>query len=185
MQFRFIVGPSIYWGSSPCAGLQVVTQSTHLSKECNPPTGFKPTPFRNSASKVAGLQVHATIPKRCLSCRFEALFNFEEVFAPDQMFETKLLQMCLFSIIFTSLHYFKLSFSLLFYVISTYIIKFPPWFPVLPAWFHTFFAFQPTFPAFPRWFPEYKFPSHSSYSNHYSPHFLHYLPPIPQSVFYT
>ena len=25
-----------------------------------PPTGTEPTPFRNSASKVAGLQVHAT-----------------------------------------------------------------------------------------------------------------------------
>ena len=27
-----------------------------------PPTGIEPTPFRNSASKVAGLQVHATTP---------------------------------------------------------------------------------------------------------------------------
>ena len=27
-----------------------------------PPTGIEPTPFRNSASEVAGLQVHATTP---------------------------------------------------------------------------------------------------------------------------
>ena len=27
-----------------------------------PITGFEPTPFRNSASKVGGLQVHATTP---------------------------------------------------------------------------------------------------------------------------
>ena len=27
-----------------------------------PPTGIEPMPFRNSASKVAGLQVHATTP---------------------------------------------------------------------------------------------------------------------------
>ena len=27
-----------------------------------PPTGIEPTPFQNLASKVAGLQVHATIP---------------------------------------------------------------------------------------------------------------------------
>ena len=27
-----------------------------------PPTGIEPTPFRNSTSKVAGLQVHATTP---------------------------------------------------------------------------------------------------------------------------
>ena len=27
-----------------------------------PPTGIEPTPFRNSASKVAGLQVPATTP---------------------------------------------------------------------------------------------------------------------------
>ena len=27
-----------------------------------PPTGTEPTPFRNSASRVAGLQVHATTP---------------------------------------------------------------------------------------------------------------------------
>ena len=26
------------------------------------PTGIEPTPFRNSACKVAGLQVHATTP---------------------------------------------------------------------------------------------------------------------------
>ena len=27
-----------------------------------PPTGFEPIPFQNSASKVAGLQLHATTP---------------------------------------------------------------------------------------------------------------------------
>ena len=47
----------------PRAGLQVVEQWTHLSKEgLLSPTGIAPTPFRNSASKVAGLQAHATTP---------------------------------------------------------------------------------------------------------------------------
>ena len=40
MESRFIVrsqlGPSIWSGSSSSAGLQVVTQSTHLSKDCYP-----------------------------------------------------------------------------------------------------------------------------------------------------
>ena len=40
MEFRFIVksqlGPSIYSGSSPSAGLQVVTHSNHLPKDCYP-----------------------------------------------------------------------------------------------------------------------------------------------------
>ena len=39
--------------------------------------------------------------------------------APDQMCETKFLQMCSFSIISTSLHSFNLSFLLLFYAVST------------------------------------------------------------------
>ena len=45
--------------------------------------------------------------------------------APGQMWETKFLQMTLFSIILTSLHSLNLSFPLLFYVISTAILKFP------------------------------------------------------------
>ena len=70
MKSRFIVrshlGPSIYSGSSPGYGLQVVTQSTHLSKEFYPPTGIEPTPCRNSASKVARLQVYASTPGQLL-----------------------------------------------------------------------------------------------------------------------
>ena len=46
--------------------------------------------------------------------------------ATDQMCETTFLQMCSFSIILTSLHSLSLSFPLLFYVISTAILKFPP-----------------------------------------------------------
>ena len=41
--------------------------------------------------------------------------------APDQMCETKFLQMCSFSIILTSVHLFPV----LFYIISTTILKFP------------------------------------------------------------
>ena len=63
-------------------------------------------------------------------------------FAPDQMFENNLLQMCLFSIILTSLHSFSLSLPLLFYVISTAILKFPPWFPESLTWFLTFLHFN-------------------------------------------
>ena len=81
--------------------------------------------------------------------------------------------MCLFSNILTSLHSLNLSFSLLFYVISTAILKFPPWFSASPPWFPTFFAFPPRLPAFPRWFPAPAFPSHSSHFHLYSLHFPH------------
>ena len=43
-----------------------------------------------------------------------------------QMCETKFLQMCLFFTILTSLHSLNLLFPLLFYIISTAILKFPP-----------------------------------------------------------
>ena len=39
----------------------MTTRSTHLSKDCYPPSGIEPTQLLNLASKVAGLQVHATI----------------------------------------------------------------------------------------------------------------------------
>ena len=46
LESRFIVrsqlGPSIQSGSSPSAGLQVVTQSTHLSKNCYPQLASNP-----------------------------------------------------------------------------------------------------------------------------------------------
>ena len=45
--------------------------------------------------------------------------------APDQMCETKFLQICSFSNILTSLRSLNLSFPLLFYAISTAIPKFP------------------------------------------------------------
>ena len=53
-----------------------------------PPTGIEPTPFRNSASKVAGLQVHATtlvvtlltlfkkrLQRRCISMTFAKMLR--------------------------------------------------------------------------------------------------------------
>ena len=60
--FRFQLVPRIQSGSSPSAGLQKVTQSSHLSKNCYLPTRIESTPFQNSASKVAGLLVHASTP---------------------------------------------------------------------------------------------------------------------------
>ena len=39
---RSLLVPSIYSGSSLCAGLQMVTQSTHLSKGCCPKLVFDP-----------------------------------------------------------------------------------------------------------------------------------------------
>ena len=66
LESRFIVrsqlGPSIQLGSSPSAGLQVVTQSTHLSKDYYPQLVSNPHRSPNSVSKVAELQVHATTP---------------------------------------------------------------------------------------------------------------------------
>ena len=99
--------------------------------------------------------------------------------AADQMCETKFLQMCSLFIILASLHSLNLSFPLLFYVISTAIRKFQPWFPASPPWFPTFFAFPPRFLAFTRWFPAPAFPSHSSHSHPYSPHFPHSVPQFP------
>ena len=82
-------------------------------------------------------------------------------------------------IILTSLQSLNLSFPLLFHVISTALLKFPPWFPALPPWFPTFFVFPPRFPAFPRWFSVPAFPSHSSHSHSYSPHFPHFVIQFP------
>ena len=49
-------------------------------------------------------------------------------------------------IILTSLQSFNLSFPLLLHVISTAILKFPPWFSASPPWFLTIFIFPPRFP---------------------------------------
>ena len=70
-EFRFIfrspLGPSFQSGYSPCAGLQVVTQPTHLSKDCYPQLVLNPlNPFRNLVCKVAGLQAHATKPGKLI-----------------------------------------------------------------------------------------------------------------------
>ena len=94
--------------------------------------------------------------------------------APGQMHETKF-------IILTSLQSFNFSiyFPLLFHVISTTILKFPSWFPASPPWFTTFFVFPPRFSAFPRWFSAIAFPSHSSHSYPYSPHFPHSVLQLP------
>ena len=109
---------------------------------------------------------------------------------PDQMCEAKFLQMCLFPIILSSLHLFNLSFVLLFYVIYTAILKFPPRSSALPPLFPTFFAFPLRFPAFPRWFPAPALPSHSSRSHPYSlrfpiPHFGFYRYPVQFVIFKT
>ena len=87
--------------------------------------------------------------------------------------ETKLLQMCLFSIILTSLHSFNLSFLLLFNVISTVIPKFLPWFQVSPHWFSAFSAFHPRFPTYPCWFLTFPFHSLHSFRSQI-PHFGFY-----------
>ena len=58
-----VSGRPQYLDSSPSAELQVVIQSNHLSIEgLLSPTGIEPTLFRNSASKVAGLQLHGITP---------------------------------------------------------------------------------------------------------------------------
>ena len=92
------------------------------------------------------------------------------------MCETKFLQMCSFSIILTSLHSLNLSFPLLFCVIYIAILKFTLWLPASPPWFPTFFALPSRFPALPPWFSKPTFPSHSSNSRPYSPHFSHSIP---------
>ena len=75
--------------------------------------------------------------------------------AADQLCESKFLLISSFSIILTSLQSLNLSFPLLFCVISTAILKFPPWFP----------AFLPWFQISPRWFPAPLSPSHLSHSH--------------------
>ena len=61
---KSLVSPSIKSNTSSCVGLQVVTQFTHLLRDCYPPNGIEPTPpFQNSASKVVGLLVHAPTPR--------------------------------------------------------------------------------------------------------------------------
>ena len=96
--------------------------------------------------------------------------------APDQMCETKFLQMCSFFIILTSLHSLNLSFPLLFDVISIPLyLSFQLDFLHPHTDFPHFFAFPPMLPAFP---------SHSSQSHTHSPHFPHSVPLIPHFGFY-
>ena len=86
-------------------------------------------------------------------------------------------------IILTSLQSFNSSFSLLFHVISTAILKFPPWFSASPPWFATFFVFLPRFPAFSRWFSAAAFPCHSLHSHSCSLHFPHSVLQFPIMAF--
>ena len=66
MEFRLIVrsqlGPSISWGSSPSAELQLATQFTPLLKDCYPNWYRTNTVPIFGLQKVARLQVHATTP---------------------------------------------------------------------------------------------------------------------------
>ena len=94
--------------------------------------------------------------------------------ASDQMYETKFLQMCSFSIVLTCLHTLNLSFSLLFYVISTALPKFPLWFPTSSPWFPAFFVFPLRFSAFP---------FHFLHSHPYSLHSPDSVPQFPNSAF--
>ena len=61
LESRFIVrsqlGPIVQSGSFPSAGLQVVTQSTHLSKDCYPQLVSNPHRSEIRTSKVARLHV--------------------------------------------------------------------------------------------------------------------------------
>ena len=61
------------------------------------------------------------------------------------MCKTKFLQLCSFSITFTSLHSLNLSFPLLSYFTSTAIPNFPPLFSTSLPWFPAFSAFPPRF----------------------------------------
>ena len=75
--------------------------------------------------------------------------------AQNQMWQTKFLQMWSFFIILTSLHSSSLSFPLLFYVISTAILKFPPQISGIPTLIPRtripipFLVFPSSFSAFP------------------------------------
>ena len=73
--------------------------------------------------------------------------------------------------------------GLVFCVIFTTILKFPPWFPALAPWLPTFFPFSSIFPAFPCWFLALTFPSHSLHSHPYSQHFTYSIPPCPILTF--
>ena len=45
-----------------CTGLQIFTQSNHLLKNCYPSTDTELSPFQNSTTKIAGLQMHVATP---------------------------------------------------------------------------------------------------------------------------
>ena len=59
-----------------------------------PPTGIDPTPFQNSVSKVAGLQVHATTPGLLSKWKLWLLLETEEcihrVVLLDTLYQSKL-----------------------------------------------------------------------------------------------
>ena len=76
----------------------------------------------------------------------------------DQLCGTKFLQIWSFFIILTSLNYFNLSFSLLFYVMSTAIPKCPPWFPTSSHWFPIFLCISSQIPHIPVLIPSIPIP---------------------------
>ena len=80
LESRFIVrpqlGPSVQSGSSPSAGLQVVTQSTHLSKDCYPQ--LVPNPNRSE------IQPPKQLDYRCISLHpalFYSLLLFDTLYS--------------------------------------------------------------------------------------------------------
>ena len=96
--------------------------------------------------------------------------------APDQMWETKLWQMCHFLLFWPLsilwIYHFQCSstsFLSLYLSIATMIL-------------HIFWI-STRFPAFSRWFEVPAFPSHSSHSHPYSPHFPHFVPQFPILAF--
>ena len=84
LESRFAVrsqlGPSVYSGSSPSAGLRVVTQSTHLSKECYPQLVSNPHRPEIRSPKVAELQMHATTRLSAFGCSFNVAWVYVVTF---------------------------------------------------------------------------------------------------------
>ena len=71
LEFQSQLGPSIQSGSSPCTGLRLVTQSTHLSKDCYPQLASNP--------HRSEIQPPKQLDYRCMLLHHDTTRNFKQL----------------------------------------------------------------------------------------------------------
>ena len=114
-QLKFQLGPSIQSGTSPYAGLEVVTDSTHVSRDCYHQLTSNPHFYKNLSSKQLDcmwMPIFQSLSVRCLlrqnlsGNKIDALITVPENFPRNICLgNCKSENLCLFGKILTSLQY--------------------------------------------------------------------------------